>query len=69
MVTNLQAMQFHSISDTVSGQVYLVTFCIGFTYLLYSKSSIMLAYDVYLEIQHIFRHICQKDVTMETFNL
>ena len=66
---NLQTMDFHSICDTVWGQVYLVTFWIGFTYLLYFKSSIKLAFDFYLEIQHIFRHICQKDVTMGTFNL
>ena len=59
---NLQTMYFHSICERVWGQVYLVTFCICFTYLLYFKSSIMLAYD-------FFRHICQKDVTIETFNL
>ena len=66
---NLQIMHFHSICDNIWGQVYLVTYCIGFTYLLYFKSSNILAYEFYLETQHIFRHICQKDVTMETFNL
>ena len=66
---NLQTMHFHSICNTVWVQVYLVIFCIDFTYLLYFKGSIMLAFDFYLEIQHIFRHICQKDVTMEIFNL
>ena len=49
---NLQTMHFHSICDNFLGQVHLVTFCIGFTYLLYFKSSIMLAHDVYLGIQH-----------------
>ena len=39
-------------------------FCIGFTYLLYFKSSIMPAY-----YNTFFRHICQKDVPMGTFNL
>ena len=65
----LQTMHFDSICDTVWEQVYLVTLCIGFTYLLYFKSNNLPVYDFYLEIQHIFRHICQKDVTMETFNL
>ena len=55
-------MHFHSICDNVWGQVYLVTLCIGFTYLLYFKSSrpIMLAYDFYLEIQHIFSPYLSK---------
>ena len=35
-------------------------FCIDFTYLLYFKSSIMLAYDFYLEIQHIFSPYLSK---------
>ena len=47
---NLQTMHFHSICNNVWEQVYLVTFCVGFTYLLYFKSSIMLAYYFYLEI-------------------
>ena len=57
---NLQTMYLHSTCDNVWGQVYLVTFCIGFTYLLYFKSSLMLAYDFYLEIQHIFSPYLSK---------
>ena len=57
---NLQTMHFHSICDTVWGQVYVVTFCIGFTYLLYFESSVMLAYDFYLYIQHIFSPYLSK---------
>ena len=57
---NLQTKHFHSICDNVWGQVYLVTFCIGFTYLLYLNSSIMLAYDFYLEIEHIFSPYLSK---------
>ena len=52
-------MHFHSICDNVWGQVYLVTFCIGFTYLLYFKSSIMLAYNLYLEV-HFFAILVKK---------
>ena len=47
---NLQTMHFHSICDNVWRHEYLFTFCIGFTYLLYFKSSIMLGYDFYLNI-------------------
>ena len=57
---NRQNMHFHFISDNAWGQVYLFTFCIGFTYLLYFKSSIILAYDFHLEIQHIFSPYLSK---------
>ena len=63
---SFQTSHFHSICDHVRRYGYLLTFYIGFTYPLHFKSSIMLAYYFY---NTYFRHICRKDVIMETLNL